>query len=347
MNLIRKIIKGVGLIEFIVNRVVIFTLVGYLYYLLQTDRDIFSLAAIRYGWAAMFYYCIWDTVYRISNLKCRLASPLPNEIKAKKDYWIHESVIPAVKSGNLGNRLESKSISKIEEATKRIGTVRKATWLKVEGILTIISHMLSIVVVVMVCFLFFYGIRILDFSKVSNEGFSYVWFTFSIFSFGVYKLSCYLGKGYSHCVLLKRGASRYVISDSLWVEIGKSRIGLSENKGNAFMRACMYFLISTFDICKLLSCAFIVVFVCGGLCELWTVYPYMMDVICYFSLLMVVVEMAKILISEISYEIDKDIIIADSLICGEKYIFSESDVDKKKLVMSKAERNDKNEHGTV
>lgn len=347
MNLIRKTIKGMDLIEFIVNRVVMFVFVVYLYYMLQTDRNISSLTVIRYGWAAMLYYCIWDTVYKISNLKYRLASPLPNEIKVKKDYWIHEFVIPVVASGNHGNRLESKSISKIEETAKRIGTVRKATWLKVEGVLTIISHMLSIVVIVMMCFLFLYGIRILDFSKVTNEGFSCVWFMFSIFSFIVYKFSCYLGEGYSHCILLKRGASRYIISDSLWVEIGRSRIGLFKNKGDKFTDVCTYFLISTFDICKLLSCAFIVVFVCGGLCELWTVYPYMMDVICYFSLLMIAVEMAKILISEISYEIDKDIIVADSLICGEKYIFSESDVDKKKLVMSKAERNDKNEHGTV
>ncbi|MCR0200993.1 hypothetical protein MKC79_09750 [[Clostridium] innocuum] len=347
MNLIRKIIKGMSLIEFIVGRAVMFAIVGYLYYMLQTDTNISSLTVIHYGWVAMLYYCIWDAVYKISNLKYRLASPLPNEIKVKKDYWIHQSVIPAVKSGNHGNRLESKPISKVEEAAKRIGTVGKATWLKMEGVLTIISHMLSIVVAVMMCFLFFYGIRMSDFSLVTNEGFLSVWFMFSIFSYIVYKLSCHLGEGYSHCILLKRGASRYVISDSFWEGIGKSRIGLSKNKGNMFMDACWYFFVLFFDICKLLSCAFIVVFVCCGLCELWMVYPYMMDVICYFSLLMIAVEMAKTLISEISYEIDKDIIIADSLMCEEKYVFSESDVDKKKLVMSKSERNDKNEHGTV
>ena len=67
----------------------------------------------------------------------------------------------------------------------------------------------------------------------------------------------------------------------------------------------------------------------------------------YFSLLIIVVEIAKILISEVSYEIDRDIVLARPLSCGEEYKFFENDIDKKKLIMRKSERNDKNEYGTI
>ena len=82
--IIRKMVKSTNVLAFIVNRILMFVLVGYLYYLLKTDGNISSFTVIRYGWTAMFYYCIFDTVIKVSKLKYRLANPLLREIKVEK-----------------------------------------------------------------------------------------------------------------------------------------------------------------------------------------------------------------------------------------------------------------------
>ena len=53
--IIRKMVKSTNVLAFIVNRILMFVLVRYLYYLLKTDGNISSFTVIRYGWTAMFY----------------------------------------------------------------------------------------------------------------------------------------------------------------------------------------------------------------------------------------------------------------------------------------------------
>lgn len=347
--IVRKLIKSTNVFAFIINRVLMFVLVGYLYYLLKTDRDMFSLTAIRYGWSAMFYYCIFDTVIKISKLKYRLANPLLKEIKVEKDYWICQCCIPAMKNENSEEKQENKSISKIQKIYKRIRMISKATWLNVEGVLTIISYIFEIIVMSTMCFLFYYGIQTLDFIKVTNGSILCVWFAFSILSFMIYKLFYFSENEYNHDITLRYGKSVYILIDRMELPIrsNHARLRLTRDKGDMFMDACMHFLELSFDICKLLSCAFIIMFVSCGLCELCVAHPYVSDVFFYFSLLIIAVETAKVLISEVSYEIDRDIVLACPLSYGEEYGFFENDIDKKKLIMRKSERNDKNEYGTV
>ncbi len=347
--IIRKMVKSTNVFAFIVNRVLMFVLVGYLYYLLKTDGNISSFTVIRYGWSAMFYYCIFDTVIKISKLKYRLANPLLREIKVEKDYSICEYCIPVVINGNSEEKQENKPIGKIQKKDKRIRAISKATWLNVEGVLTIISYIFEIIVMSTMCFLFYYGIQTVDFNKVTIEGILCVWFVCSILSFMIYKLSYLSENGYNHYIKLRYGESEYILSDRVECGIRRihARLWSTRNKSDMFMDVCMRFFELSFDICKLLSCAFIIMFVSCGLCELWMVYPYMPDVFFYFSLLIIVVEIAKILISEVSYEIDRDIVLAQPLSYGKEYKFVENDIDKKKFIMWKLERNDKNEHGTI
>ena len=347
--IIRKMVKSTNVLAFIVNRILMFVLVGYLYYLLKTDGNISSFTVIRYGWTAMFYYCIFDTVIKVSKLKYRLANPLLREIKVEKDYSICECCIPVMINGNSEEKQENKPIGKIQKMDKRIRAISKATWLNVESVLTIISYIFEMIVMSTMCFLFYYGIQTVDFSKVTVEGILSVWFVCSILSFMIYKLSYLSENGCNHYIRLRYGESEYILTDRMELNTGRNRAWLrsKRDKSDMFMDVCIHFFELSFDICKLLSCAFIIMFASCGLCELWMVYPYMPDVFFYFSLLIIVVQIAKILLSEVSYEIDRDIVLARPLSCGEEYKFFENDIDKKKLIMWKSERNDKNEYGTI